>query len=395
MGIFYSKENNGAKDAGNLDFKIPETLSHSLNIFGFEVLKKSNINENQNVIFSPYSAFICIAMSISLFKSQTKSEILKSLQIPEAKFNNDDLFKELRRLIDEENTNSVFVSNHIWVNADLNFDSNTFLPNEQILGIPIEKVSFPQPGADQINQTVSSDTNKKIINIVDEKKLIDISMILLNAIFFDSKWEKPFQTTNYFHGCSRYGFQTFDGNSIEVTVLESRNRELPFFFDRKCQIVSIPYLDKQYDFVIVLPNKKTIEAFENLKNMSYQELNECYLKNMKETSIHIRIPKFSFNFECNLKEILKSLGMNKAFLIDEAECVDKNVPYFISSVIQKVRIEVDENGTRAAAATATIGTIGGGPWDFSADHPFLYLIRNINTGTILFEGFFINPKDNT
>lgn len=110
---------------------------------------------------------------------------------------------------------------------------------------------------------------------------------------------------------------------------------------------------------------------------------------MKVTQLNIRIPKFSFDFECKLNEALKSLGMNKAFLINNADCVDENVPYFISSVIQKTRIEVDENGTMAA--TAVVGIIGSGPWNFNADHPFLYLIRNINTGTILFEGFFINP----
>ena len=114
---------------------------------------------------------------------------------------------------------------------------------------------------------------------------------------------------------------------------------------------------------------------------------------MEEVSLDIRIPKFSFDFEFKLEKILKSLGMNKAFLIDEAECVDENVPYFISNVIQKARIEVDENGTKAAAATIVVGSIGGGPFVFNADHPFLYLIRNINTGSILFEGFLVNPKD--
>lgn len=391
VGIFYSKENKETKDAENLDFKTPETLSDSLNIFGFEILKNTSNNENQNVIFSPYSAFICIAMSISLFKSQARTEILKSLQIPESNINNDDLFKELRKFLDEENTRNVLVSNHIWANSDLNFDTNTFLTNNQILGIPIEKVSFPQPGADRINQTVSNDTNKKITNIVDAKALKETSIILLNAIFFDCKWEKPFQTANYFNEYRGNGFRTFDGNVIKVTVLESRDRNLPFFHDRYFQVVSIPYLNKQYDFVVVLPNKPTIESFEKLKKLSYQELDVRYLKNMKVTQLNIRIPKFSFDFECKLNEALKSLGMNKAFLINNADCVDENVPYFISSVIQKARIEVDENGTKAAAATAVVGTIGGGPWNFNADHPFLYLIRNINTGTILFEGFFINP----
>ena len=90
---------------------------------------------------------------------------------------------------------------------------------------------------------------------------------------------------------------------------------------------------------------------------------------MKEHSVNIHIHKFSFDFECKLEKILKSFGMNNAFSFVDAECIDPNVPYFINYIIQKAQMENDENGTNAAAATAVVSTICGGPYFLNANHP--------------------------
>lgn len=371
-------------------------LIDSLSKFGFETLQRINQpNSTKNIVFSPYSAFVCVIMSNSLFKDETRAEILKALQIHNQNLQVDAILQELRSLIQSEKCHNVLSSNRIWANETLNFDPSTFSPNEKILGIPIEKVGFPQPACNRINNAFDTATFGMISKVLDPSDLSpDSAIVLTNAIYFKCRWEKPFDITPDSQDPQSLNFTLLNGTKVHTTMLSSNKRHLPYTENDDFQIVSIPYERGKFDFTIILPKDNTNKGYEKLTQLTYERLNEL-LTSLNDTEIDLKLPKFTFNSKFSLVESFKSLGMKKAFTTD-ADCVDPNVSYFVSDVIQKAKIVLDENGTKAAAATAAIMACGcclnppPVPKVF-ADHPFMFLLRNSKTKTVFFEGFVTNP----
>ena len=373
-------------------------LVESLNRFSLATLQLTNTEDNkQNTVFSPYSAFVCVSMSAPLFKEETRAEILKSLQISVDQSQVDTVLQQLRDLINKENTEEVSSSNRIWANQIFNFSPETFAPSEKILGIPIEKVNFPQPACDQINQEVNRATKGMIPKLVEESDVgPDSAIVLLNAIYFKAEWEKKFDIDPSSNSPENKNFTLADGTKIHACMLRSFKRDLPYAEDDKFKVLSIPYLKNKYDFVIVLPKDDSVNGYDELTKLTYDQLNNDYLTKLGKRKVNILLPKFTFESKTQLNGIFRSLGLNKAFTHD-AQCTDPNISYFITSIIQKAKIILDENGTEAAAATGMMMRMmrPAAPEPITnvyADHPFIYLLRNKQTNSILFEGFVKNPS---
>lgn len=373
--------------------------TESLNKFGFEVLQKLNSksNNNSNAVFSPFSAFVCVSMTTSLFKYQTRDEIYKSLQIPcDSSLQIDNFLKQLKEFLNKEDSESISSSNRVWVNEKLKFNPETFLPNSKILGVPIEKVSFPQPGCDRINDEVNRATKGMIQKLLDASLLSASSAIVLtNAVYFQSRWDEIFVIDPESKRPDAKNFTLLDGKQIHVNMLQSFERQLLFSEDSQFQIVAIPYLRHKYDMLIILPKDKTINGFNNLSKLTYKKLDDM-IKALKIRYINLKMPKFEIESSIQLNEMFQSLGMKKAFT-DAADCTDPNVKYLISLILQKAKIMVDENGTIASAATAVMMDecaceIEGEPINIFIDHPFAYILRNKKTKTFIFEGFVKNPS---
>lgn len=375
-----------------------DKLIDSLNRFSFETLQKINTDDyTENTVFSPYSAFVCVSMSSPLFQEQTRAEILKSLQISLDYSQNFDTFlHQLHDLIEKENTDKVCSSNRVWANQNLNFNPETFSKNKDILGIPIEAVNFPQPACDKINEEVNRTTKGMIPNLIKESDLsTQTAIALLNAIYFKCDWEKKFNIDPSSRSQEKLNFNLVDGSKIHVNLLRSFGRNLLYAENDDFQVVSVPYLHSQYEFVIILPKDNSTNGYNLLKSLNYNEFNANLLSKLRKEKVNIKMPKFSFESSLKLTPIFKELGMNKAFT-DSAECTDKNVKYQVDMIIQKAKIVLDENGTEAAAATGMtmklLSLDEDQEYNVFADHPFVYLLRNKETGTILFEGFVKNPQ---
>ena len=370
----------------------------SLNKFGIETLQLTNPEDDtQNTVFSPYSAFVCVAMSTSLFTNQTRAEILKSLRINLNESQIEAILGYLHELIYKENTDKVSTSNKIWVNQILNFDPETFTPNQKILQIPIEKVTFPQPACDKINEEVNRATKGMIPKLVGPSDVgQDSAIVLVNAIYFKSEWEKKFDIDPESKNADVKNFKLINGTDIHTIMLQSFEQKLPYTENDQLQLVSIPYLHHQYDFVLIVPKENSIEGFNALKKLTYESLNNELLTNMRRRKVNVKLPKFTLESTLQLNDVFRKLGIDRAFT-NLADCTDPNVKYFISSIVQKAKIILDENGTEAAAATGmmmmslSLDEEEIVPNIF-ADHPFLYLLRNTQTGSILFEGFVKKPS---
>ena len=373
-------------------------LVESLNIFGLETLQRNNTEDRkENTVFSPYSAFVCVTMSAPLFKDETRAEILRSLQINVDQSQVENVLQQLRDLINKENTDKVSSSNRIWANQILNFNPETFALNENVLGIPVEKVQFPQPACEKINEEVNRTTKGMIPKLVEPSDVgPDSTIVLLNAIYFKSEWEKKFIIDPSSKADDFMNFTLADGTKIHTCMLRSMKRDLPYTEDDKFQVLSIPYSHNLYDFVVILPKDNSAAGYENLTKLTYDQLNNNYLTKLTKRKVNILLPKFTFESKIQLNGVFQSLGLNKAFTHD-ADCTDPNVSYFITSIIQKAKIILDENGTEAAAATGMMmrmmRPMAPEPIkDVFADHPFIYLLRNKQTNSILFEGFVKNPS---
>ncbi|KAK8838896.1 hypothetical protein M9Y10_032938 [Tritrichomonas musculus] len=370
-------------------------LVESLNKFGFETLHATNPNnKTENAVFSPFSAFICVAMSTPIFQNETRAEILKSLQISSDGAQIEPILQKLHEFIKKEDTDNVSSSNRIWANQSINFNPKTFELNQKVLEIPIDKVSFPQPACDIINEDVNKKTKGMIPKLVEPSDLSpDTAIVLLNAIYFKSDWEKKFEIDPTSYSPKVNNFTLADGTQIHANMIRSLDRKLPYAENGRFQAVSIPYLNNQYDFVIVLPKKGAEEGYNDLTKLTYNILNNELLSRMRNQKVNIRLPKFTIESKIKLNDVFKSLGMEKAFS-QSADCTDPSVKYYVNSIIQKAKIIVDENGTVAAAATGmSINALSiETTYDIFADHPFAYLLRNRQTGSILFEGFVKNPS---
>ncbi|OHT12403.1 serpin B6-like protein [Tritrichomonas foetus] len=364
----------------------------ALNQFSFETLKKTNSSgPTANTIFSPYSAFACVSMSAPLFKNNTRAEILKSLQI-DPSLDDVQVLTQLKELIEGEKTDRVASSNRIWANKEFPFSEETFKKNSEILGIDIEKTGFPQPGCDQINTEVKEVTRGMIEKLVEESDVSpETAIVLLNAVYFKSDWEKKFDLEP---SHDRLNFTDASGQQHHVQMMTSRERKIMFSENDDFQVASIPYQQNEYDLTIVLPKDKTQAGYEKLTNLDFETLNGL-LSSQTQQKCNLLLPKFKIEQKTQLNSTFNELGMKQSFT-HAAECADPNVKYFVSSIIQKAKIDVDENGTVAAAATgmimmlccAVIETIH----NVEADHPFIYLLRNSRTGAILFEGFVKLPQ---
>ena len=239
-----------------------------------------------------------------------------------------------------------------------------------------------------INDWASQQTNGRIRDLLGPGDINNLTrLVLTDAIYFNAHWQHEFNE----NGTSSAPFTLLDGSITNVPMM---HQTLTFQYTETddCQALSLPYLGGDLDMVILLPAKDKFGEFEN-------GLDAATLTNimgqMTQQEVNVSLPKFSFTSNYKLSQTLKAMGMTDAFDADKADFSgmtgDKSL--FVGDVIHKAFIAVDEHGTEAAAVTAVIMAMAAAPskvYDFKADHPFIFLIRDIKTGSILFMGRVLN-----
>ena len=172
------------------------------------------------------------------------------------------------------------------------------------------------------------------------------------------------------------------------------NRALPYYKDEDVQAIMLPYKEGRLSMMIILP--AAVEGWELISPVLDYERLKRMESHFETKEVHISLPKFSTELKTNLSKELTSMGMDKAFGMGaDFSGMNGKKDLFIDEVIHKAFIEVSENGTEAAAATAAVISLKSAlrePEIFKADHPFLYLIRDQQTGSIIFMGRLVNPS---
>ena len=246
-----------------------------------------------------------------------------------------------------------------------------------------------------INKWVEDQTHQKIKNILPSGAVSELTrLVLVNAIYFKGDWSRKFNRDL----TDDKDFHVTDTNTIRVPMMKMSKAKMMYGVnqDLDCQALELPYVGDSLTMTILLPDPK-ITLQQLVTNLRVEHLMDTAEKfRMKSLEVDIWLPRFHLDEELSLAEVLAKMGVRDLFSERAADLSAMNgrKDLFISKALHKAFIEVNEEGSEAAAATAVVANMRSAPMSFKfhADHPFLFFIRDTGTGSILFLGSVVKPS---
>ncbi len=366
------------------------------NEFGFELFQNIYASEKdrENIMVSPLSVSLALAMTYNGANGETKTAMEKTLKLyglttNEINTSYQTLVNALKSLDSKvilEIANAIYYQNSFLVEPD--FIAN----NENYFHAEVSALDFTSPNAlKTINNWVADNTNNKIEKILDEISG-DQVMFLLNAIYFKGIWSSKFDKKD----TEKKAFH-LENNSVVQTDFMKQTNSVLYTANNLFRAIQLPYGQGNYNMFVLLPNEdKTLQdIIDNLSSDNWELWQESFF----ETNADIEFPKLKFEYEIKLNDVLSEMGMGIAFT-DGANFsgINKNGGLRIDYVKHKSFIEVNEEGTEAAAVTVVaIELTAAGTHtnvQFVVNRPFLFAIAEKSTGAILFMGTVKNPHLN-
>ncbi len=356
----------------------------------------------ENIFFSPLSIYTLLSMVFAGARGLTETQIktVLNIKLDQIRFHSE--YKKMLRVFHRDTGSELSMANLLCIHEKYQLIEKYLWIVEDTYGGVIWKLDFnaiPET-CSKINAWVAEHTQGKIKDVVHALKEDD-GLILVNAIYFKGTWENLFKEKD----TEEEHFTLLSGDRILVPMMHQKEK-FRWLNEDGFQILEMPYKGirvfgslEHISMIIFLPEKK--DGIEDLENSLTNENIEKYLEKLHkiwEKHIDVIFPKFKIEIEYELKNILYNLGMTSAFS-DGADFsgIAEDPPRFISQIIHKAFVEVNERGTEAAAVTA-LRMLGGSigptvkPPEFRADHPFIFLLIDSYTRTILFIGRVMNPK---
>ncbi|MDD2889165.1 MAG: serpin family protein [bacterium] len=372
-----------------------DLLVNGNNTFALELYANLKNNEG-NLFFSPYSISTALAMTYAGAKGNTQTQMAEVLHF--GMLDSTSLhpaFKDLIAKTQKENKNyQLNIANALWGQKGYKF-LNEFLEVTKInYGAGFNEVDFgdTESARKTINDWVEEQTKNKIKELIKPGILNgDTRLVLTNAIYFKGDWVNEFDKK----GTKKAPFYVKPDKKVQVLMM-SKKEPFNFMEADKFQAIELPYKGNNLSMFVLLPKK--IDGLAELENfLVFDSLNK-WIESLKNQEVRVFFPKFKTTSEFSLKEVLESMGMSDAFSLPPADFsgITETKELFISAVIHKAFVDVNEKGTEAAAATAVVMTKGFSMSEkqipvFRADHPFIFLIRDNRSGSILFIGRLTNP----
>lgn len=376
----------------------PQVLADGNNKFAFSLYKELNNNTGRNLFLSPFSISTALAMTYAGAKKETALQMSRTLNFPQGeRFHAD--YEGLLDGLNEgtEGKIKLNIANGLWAQKDFTFLDSYFNLVKLNYKSEIKNVDFinnleREKVRKEINTWVEKKTNDKIKDLLSDGDLDSSSrLVLVNAIYFYGDWADPFEKQETFNK----DFSLMDDTKINVPFM-NRHGRYSYYEDLKIKAIEIPYMGNKASMVIFLPVKKIqMEEFEKSFDLKYYL---DIIAAFQPTDVRLSLPKFQTTCKLNLEDLLSRMGMSLAFSQTDADFsgMTGKRDLCISKVIHQAFIHVDEKGTEAAAATAVtmrVGSVRPSPdiKVFNADHPFVFLIKDNTTGSILFMGKIMNP----
>jgi serpin B len=379
-----------------------EELVAGNSVFAFDLYQYLIKSNSGNIFYSPYSLSEALAMTYGGARGNTEKEMASALSflLPQSQLH--PAFDALDLALasrgqgakgTDENGFRLHIVNGIWGQSGFNFLSSYLDLLAQNYGAGLRILDFqkdPESSRVTINDWVSEQTEQKIKDLIPQGSITDMTrLVLTNAIYFNAAWQFPFEKTATQNG----DFFLANGDKVSVPMMKQQ-QQFNYAAGDGYQAVELPYDGQELSMMILLPEEGDFSTFEaSLSGPSVAQI----IQGLKSKTVNLAMPKFTYSSDFGLRDALISLGAKDAFAPGVADFsgMDGKTDLYIQDVVHKAFIAVDEAGTEAAAASGVIvGTTSmpTGIIKMEIDRPFIYLIRDIQTGAILFIGRVMNPN---
>lgn len=371
--------------------------------FALDLYRLLSAEKAENLFYSPYSISVALAMTYAGARGETEQQMANALRftLPQERLH--PAFNALDQYFTSQGQQSqggeegtpfrLHIANALWGQQGYEFLA-AFLDTLALnYGAGLRLVDFssdPEAARQTINQWVSEQTEQKIKDLIPLGAIDPLTrLVLTNAIYFNAAWRYPFQQD----ATTQEPFTLLNGDKVTVPMMKL-SKSLLYAAGEGYQLVSLPYAGDRLEMVVILPAEGQFEAIQT--QLTPEWLAQA-LSARQSRTVNLSFPKFKFEADFSLVEALKTLGMPIAFQPDQADFsgMDGKRDLYIGEVLHKAYVSVDEVGTEAAAATAVIMELTAAmpeePVTLTVDRPFLFLIRDLQTGALLFVGQVLQP----
>ena len=356
--------------------------------FSDELFKRSTSDKKTNSLISPLSIFVALAMTANGAQNETKAEFEQvfGLTVDEA---NEYLYTYVKSLYSDDNT-KLELANSIWFDSNeynIHVNEDFLQTNKNYYDAQAYKKDFSTPQiVDDINAWVKEHTDDMIEKIIKEFDP-NCVMVLINALVFDSAWETKYEDKD----CTFETFYAYDGTKSAVKLMKSTEQ----YISGKGYTGFTKKYANGYKFVAVLPDEKT-DIFDFVSQISYGDVYNSMMQNVNFDEAIAYLPAFEYDYDIELNDALIAMGLSEAFSETMADFsgIDSRNNLYIDKVLHNTHIEVKQEGTKAAAATAVIIDRKSAPATPTVrlDRPFVYYIIDETTNLPVFMGIVTEVK---
>ena len=390
-----NKDNSSTNTPPQLSFSPEQAeILQSSNQFGMELFRDlaDDLPGNNNLFISPLSVYLALTMTYNGAATKTATDMQNTLGYGDlTKEEINQSCKDLVNIILHADPKvTMEIANSIWYRNTVEVKQNFILLNQNYFDADVKPSDFNDQGTvGLINNWVKDKTHKKIDKVINEISPNAI-MYLINAIYFKGTWKYTFDKT-------KTTFKPFYLNQTDTAMVPfmEQTATINYFENDLLEAIELPYGNKGFSMVVLVPKDgETVnDLIASLSETNWQSWNS----GMNQIKLKVLMPRFKFSYDTLLNESLKTLGMSKAFSPNEADFTNiaDLKPLFISFVLHKSFVDVNEDGTEAAAVTVVGVETTASPIDqpktFIANKPFIFAIKENTNNTILFSGLINKP----
>lgn len=369
----------------------PDAFVSGMNKFGWNTA--SNLYDGKNMAISPASLELAILMARAGASGATADEMKTALSM--SSLSDDEILAACRQLMWRTNSNGMEAANSLWMQKDYSFSQDYINSCMNKFMADVFAVNFLTDAAgatDSINKWASDKTHGKIADMNPSPLPSDTRLVLINALYFLGEWENPFTADNSYN-------QTFHGTGKDADVPFMHSKENMLYAETPSyQMISMPFKgaegekDSPYSMAFILPAQgQDVSAVMN--DLAANGFTAA-AAGLSQAKVQLSLPKFEFTYDATMLKTMEDFGMKLAFSADQAQfdkMTGSDNDLFISDILHKCYIRVDEKGAEAAAVTEVILGTTAMPVEedvktFTADRPFLFAIYDETDNSVLFLG---------
>nr|XP_018899388.1 PREDICTED: uncharacterized protein LOC109031973 isoform X2 [Bemisia tabaci] len=349
----------------------------------------------ENILVSPASLKMTLALLLEGAKGETAAELQDVMRLPRNVARWQEQLGNFHGGLKRDTKNvTVQSANGIFVSEGSKISHRYQSVASSNYGSSVVSVNFKDPKyvSTIVNNWVNANTRGLVDKLISSDDIdADSKMLLVNTLYFKGKWDLGFSSKTTSYRC----FNTFEGKCVQTPMMETSSffnyTQIPSL---NTQVIELPYNDERYSMIIMLPHD-TVSFNKLVKELPGEQL-ESILSTMHMKKVFVFMPRFSCEHTSHLVPILQALGLREVFSqsADLTGIFSSGEHLSVDKIVQKSKIELDEHGAVAASATGTfVIPLSSSVATFDADHPFIFFLRDRESGAILFEGILSNPQE--